>query len=101
MLKNPSIPKENSYYYEVLYGALLHDIGKFFWRADKTQPSRYSHLSKEDIGLNLTYFSEESIYEIIGVSNRKLTSLKQRRITTNQYENILYFENVRKSKIIG
>ena len=52
MLKNPIVLEENSYYYEVLYGALLHDIGKFFWRADKTQPSRYSHLSKDDTGLS-------------------------------------------------
>jgi CRISPR-associated protein Csm1 len=40
------------YYYDVLYGALLHDIGKFIWRADKTQPERYTGLTQEDLGRN-------------------------------------------------
>lgn len=52
MTENPGDMDTNLYYYDILYGALLHDIGKFFWRADKTQPSRYSQLSKEDIGLS-------------------------------------------------
>ncbi|MBA7525400.1 CRISPR system single-strand-specific deoxyribonuclease Cas10/Csm1 (subtype III-A) [subsurface metagenome] len=52
MPENPGDIETNPFYYDILYGALLHDIGKFFWRADKTQPSRYSKLSKEDVGLS-------------------------------------------------
>ncbi len=40
----------DSHLYNVAYGALFHDIGKFFWRADKTQPKRYSNLTDEDLG---------------------------------------------------
>jgi len=43
---------QSPFYYDVLYGALLHDIGKFIWRADKSQPERYKNLTQEDIGRN-------------------------------------------------
>ncbi len=52
MEKNPNNMERNPYYYDILYSALLHDIGKFVWRADKTQPERYLKLSKDDIGLS-------------------------------------------------
>ena len=50
IVKNPGISEENPYYYDILYGAFLHDIGKFYWRADKTQPKKYLDLTEEDIG---------------------------------------------------
>lgn len=55
MEKNPSNLERNPYYYDILYGALLYDIGKFVWRADKSQPERYLKLSKDDIGLSGGY----------------------------------------------
>ncbi|MBD3211386.1 MAG: type III-A CRISPR-associated protein Cas10/Csm1 [Candidatus Lokiarchaeota archaeon] len=38
------------YLNEVLYASFLHDIGKLYWRADRTQPEKYSSFSQEDLG---------------------------------------------------
>ncbi|MHA1274514.1 MAG: type III-A CRISPR-associated protein Cas10/Csm1 [Promethearchaeota archaeon] len=44
------VPEE--YHNDIIYGAFLHDLGKFIWRADKTQPTRYNDLGPEDFGRN-------------------------------------------------
>ncbi len=44
------VPEE--YHNDVIYGAFLHDLGKFIWRADKTQPKKYKDLKAEDFGRN-------------------------------------------------
>ncbi len=50
MTNNSSNYTSQSLFYDILYAAFLHDMGKFFWRSDRSPIKRYEHLTDDDYG---------------------------------------------------